>query len=107
MRAGDLDQRITIETPTPDTNELGEEVPVWTFLADVAARVMETPGREFLSGDYQAEGKAVFCIRWRAAVDSSCRVTWRERVYRINDVTGTYRQGFAYLHCVVQDAANR
>lgn len=105
MRAGDLDQRITIETPTSDTNELGEEVPTWIGHSHPWAKVMETPGREFLKGDYVAESKVVFLIRWRV-LDSKARVTWQDRIYDIKDITGTRRGGCLYLHCTAQDGAN-
>ena len=105
MDAGALDQRILVETPVNTLNELGEEVPGWEFLAKPWAKVMEGLGREFLKGDYVAESKAVFKIR-SLQVDSKARVTWEGRVYRIDDVTGTRREGFSYLHCIAQGGAN-
>jgi SPP1 family predicted phage head-tail adaptor len=104
-KAGDLDQQITIEVPDTTPDELGQNAEAWTDPVTVWAKVMETPGREFLSGDYQAEEKAVFVIRWRA-VDSTARATWNGRPYRIESVTGTRREGWAYLHCVATDGAN-
>lgn len=105
MDAGKLDQRISVEQPSITTNTLGEEIASWSVTSQPWAKVIETPGREFLSGDYKAEAKAVFVIRWRE-IDSTARVTWRGRSYRINDVTGTQREGYAYLHCLAQDGAN-
>ena len=105
MDAGALDQRIAIEQPTLSTDELGQEVEAWSAIAQPWARVMETPGREFLSGDYRAEEKTVFVIRWRD-VDSTHRVSWRGRTWRIDSVTGTKREGFAYLHCRSTEGAN-
>ncbi len=105
MDAGDLDQRITIEVPSPEQDELGQDAGDWSFVSEPWAKVVETPGREFLSGDYKAESKVVFRIRWRS-VNSKARVTWRERVFRISDVTGTQREGWSYLHCIAQDEAN-
>lgn len=105
MGAGQLDQHIAIETPTITTDELGQEVPTWAVQARPWAKVKETPGREFLSGDFRAEERVVFVIYWRS-VDSTARVAWNGRTYRIEGVTGTRRERFAYLHCVAQDGAN-
>lgn len=105
MDGGKLDQRIAIERPVKTTDALGQEVETFATVAQPWAKVMETPGREFLSGDYKAEGKAVFTIRWRT-LDSTARVAWGGRTYRIDDVTGTKRDGFAWLHCIAQDGAN-
>lgn len=105
MHAGQLDQKIQIEQASQVTDELGQDARTWTAVATVWAKVMETPGREFLKGDYQAEEKAAFVIRWRA-IDSTYRVQWAGRVWKIVSVTGTRREGFAYLHCMTTDGAN-
>lgn len=105
MDAGRLDQRIAIEAATTAEDALGQEVETWATVAEPWARVMETPGREFLSGDYKAEEKAVFVVRWRA-IDSTDRVRWGGRTWRIDSVTGTKREGFSYLHCVSTEGAN-
>jgi SPP1 family predicted phage head-tail adaptor len=98
MDAGALDQHITIERPSLTTNALGEQITSWVVDGTPWARVIETPGREFLKGGIEAEGKAAFVIRWRA-LDSAYRVTWGGRVYQIEDVTGTRREGYCWLHC--------
>jgi SPP1 family predicted phage head-tail adaptor len=105
MDAGTLDQQILIETATLSTNDLGEEIATWSPHSQPWARVIEAPGREFLKSDIEAEGKAVFKIRWRS-LDSKARVTWRGRIYDVQDVTGTQREGFAWLHCRSVAGAN-
>lgn len=105
IKAGAFDQRIVIETPVVTTNELGEQTTTWIFDQEVWAKVVEVPGREFLKGDYQAEEKAVFQIRYRE-MDSLSRVTWNDRTYRVNSVTGTMRDGTTWLHCIAQSEAN-
>lgn len=104
--AGRLNQQITIETPTAGEDELGQtDTAGWTLLATVWAEAKETMGREFLSGDYQAEEKVAFRIRWME-VDSTARVTWEGRVYRIVSVTGTYPSRERWLHCISQEGSN-
>jgi len=96
--AGDLDQRITIETATTVRGASGADVPGWLYDCEPWAKVVETPGREFLKGDIEAEGKAVFKIRYRPVATSS-RVLWRGVAYDIEAVTGTRREAWTYLHC--------
>ena len=105
MDAGQLDQRIQIEQPVVAADALGQEVESWATVASPWAKVMETPGREFLSGDYRAEERTVFRIRWRA-LDSTARVQWGGRAWKIDSVTGTERERWAYLHCRATDGAN-
>jgi head-tail adaptor len=105
ITAGDLDQRVRIDTPVTAEDELGAETQTWPEGPTVWAKVMETPGREFLKGDYHAEEKAVFVIRFRA-IDSTGRVAWGGRTWRIDSVTGTPRDGFRWLHCTSNKGAN-
>jgi len=105
MQAGDLTERITIETPATEPDELGQDALSWLFLAEVWAKAIEGQGREYLKGGYEAEEKAVFVIRWME-VDASMRVTWLGRIYDIEQVTGTYREGWAWLHCTARKGVN-
>lgn len=98
MDSGKLDQRIVVQVRTAGRNEIGEETETWEADGNPWARLVETPGREFLKGDIQSEGKAVFQIRYRS-IDSTYRVTWNGTVYQIDAVTGTRRQGYRWLHC--------
>jgi len=98
MDAGALDQQITIEARTVTQDALGADVESWATDSMPWANVIETPGREFLKGEIQAEKLAVFVIRWRA-LDSTYRVLWRGATYMIDAVTGTQREGWAWLHC--------
>lgn len=105
MKAGSLDQRISIETPVAVEDALGQDARAWLPLADVWAEAKEQLGREFLAGDYKAEEKVAFRIRWRA-VDSAARVVWNARNYRIESTTGTRRSGELWLHCVSDGGEN-
>lgn len=103
--AGDLDQQILLEVPVVEPDELGQNVESWFFFAQPWAKVIETPGQEFLKGDYRPEERVVFKIYWRE-MDSTYRVTWGGRTWRINSVTGTRREGYSWLHCVSTDGVN-
>lgn len=98
MDSGKLDQRISVQIRMTGRNEIGEEVESWDEDGRPWARLIETPGREFLKGQVEAEGKAVFQIRWRD-IDATARVVWGTTIYTIDAVTGTRRQGYRWLHC--------
>lgn len=104
---GKLDQAIQIQAWSATTNALGEEVAAWTDLGDPRpARLIETPGREFLSGGQMAaEEKAVFVVRW-TPIGSKARVLWDDRIWDIRSATGTMREGWRYLHCIAIDGEN-
>lgn len=105
LTAGALVERIRIETPSVEIDELGAETETFIHDADVWSNPVQTPGREFLSGGYVAEEKVIFGIRWRE-VNSKARVIWRDRTYRIDGITGTASSGDAWLYCTVTDGAN-
>lgn len=107
MDAGKLDQRIEIQTSIDGTDALNAATRQWIRFAQVWAAVRQTMGREFLKGDgVQAEGKAAFTIRFREGVTSGMRVLWRGRTFGIEDVTGTRREGYLWLHCRSVQAEN-
>lgn len=105
MKAGRLDQRISIETPASAEDALGQDARSWLPSVTVWAEAKEQMGREFLAGDYKAEEKVAFRIRWRA-VDSTARIVWNDRNYRIESVTGTRHSGELWLHCISDGGAN-
>ena len=109
MDAGQLDQRILIETPVLETDALGAQLPEssWMFHSRPWAKVTEAAGREFLKGgNIQGEARAVFQVRFREDMDSTARVTWRDRIFDIEEINGTRRQGFLWLHCRSVQGAN-
>lgn len=118
MKSGDLDQRVLIEVPASGFDALGQEDLTWQELGGAgngsrSAKVIEEKGMEFLAGGnkperqgaYFAEEKIAVVIRWMA-VDSTARLTWGGRVWRVVSVTGTRRQGWAWLHCISTQGAN-
>lgn len=103
---GQFNQRISLEAPDPVEDALGQTATTWQPVATVWAAVRETPGREFLRGDYQAEERTAFVIRWRNGIDSTLRVNWRRRTYRIVSVTGTFRDRELWLHAIATEGPN-
>ncbi|WP_257556421.1 phage head closure protein [Sphingobium sp. CFD-2] len=105
ITAGELTELIRIETPTKTENELKEEEISWALDAMAWAKAVEGLGREFVKGDYQAEKKVAFKIRYRS-MNSEARVIWQDRAYDIVNVTGKPSEGATWLHCVAIGGAN-
>lgn len=98
MDAGQLDQKISLFSPSKVSSSSGAESVNWTLHSEPWANVRQVTGREYLSGQVTADGNAVFRIRWRAGVTPEFRVDWRGALYGLNSVTGTQREGWLYLH---------
>jgi head-tail adaptor len=98
-----LDQRITIQAQTGAADALGQTNIAWLTDSTVWARVLETPGREFLKGEFHDEARVVFTLRWRH-VASASRVLWNGRTWRVVSITGTRRERFISLDAT--DGAN-
>lgn len=97
INGGRLDQSIGLQSQLPGKDALNTPNGDWATFATVSAMVAQTPGREFLKGDYHAEDKAVFTIRWRGDVDSTVRISWAGKYWDITSVTGTRRTMFLQL----------
>ncbi len=84
--AGQLDQRVTIESKSVTRNAIGEEVETWSTFATVWARYLPARVDERLAGaQLQGDFEARFRIRRLAGLDAEMRVTWRGERY---DLTG-------------------
>ena len=109
--AGLFRQRIGIEVPDPNPDELGQTDIAWVSTGTFWAQIVETQGREFLKGDYHNEERAVFIIRYQE-VNSRARVVWglrpdgQPKTWDITGITGTYSDGYRWLHCLATDGVN-
>lgn len=87
MRAGELHNRVTIQSKTVTQNTFGEEVIVWAAVATVWAAVEPLLGREYLAGRLlEAEQTTRIRIRYRAGVAPEMRVIWDAHIYDIQSV---------------------
>jgi len=78
MHAGSLNQRITIQQPSPSVDALGQRVEIWTDVDTVWASARPLRGREFFAaGQVQSEAAVEFGIRYRADLTGAMRVLWR------------------------------
>ena len=87
MRAGDLNQRITLQSRLPGQNVLGEATGSWADVATVWAQAQPLRGREwFAAGQMQQSTDVRFRIHWRSDVTQSMRLVWRGEPYSIDGV---------------------
>ena len=101
MRAGDLNQRITIQISTTSRGTSGEQIEAWQTWKTVSASVQTTGGSEqFYSPQLVAEATHKIKIRYLAGCKPTMRVLWRNRILDINFVDESrQRQGELYLLC--------
>ena len=104
--AGELTERITIETPTKAQNSLGEATLTWSTFATVWAKVQSLAGRE---AERYAEivgfsGHKV-TIRALSGLTSSMRVIYRNRTLEIGAIQEYERVWYLELICTEKAAA--
>ena len=88
MRAGTLDQIITIESRNDALSAVGQPVPTWgTFQANVPAGFDPVRGREyFTSQALTVERAAMFRIRYLPGLIAGHRVLYDGKVWDIASV---------------------
>jgi len=88
MRAGTLDQRITIESRTDALNAVGQPIPTWgTFEANVPAGFDPARGREFYNAQaLTVERAAMFRIRWLPGLIAGHRIQYDGVIWDITSV---------------------
>ena len=88
MRAGLLDQRITIESRTDARNAVGQAIPTWgTFAANVPAQFDPVRGREFYASQaLTVERAAMFRIRYTVGLIAGHRIQYDGVVWDITSV---------------------
>ena len=85
LRAGQLRQRVTLQTRDTTADAYGQQVTTWTdFAASVPAEVAPLSGREFLTaGATQGEVMAKVLIRYLAGVVPAMRLLFDGDTYNI------------------------
>jgi len=83
LRAGDLNQRVTIQRKTSAQNAVGERVPTWSVHCTVWAAKQQLTGREqFIGERLRADVDTRWRIRYRAGLDpKTMRLTHAGSVY--------------------------
>ncbi len=87
VRAGILRHRVTIQRATSTKDALGGDVLTWATLATVWAEVRPLSGREAIeAGRISSTANVWITIRYRDDVTPLMRVSWRGRVFEINQI---------------------
>lgn len=89
MNPGELNQRVTIQTPSATQDANGEMVPGWAPYVTVWASVVDISGKEYLAGAaVQNPVQTKIVIRYLAGVVPAMRVSHRGNTYSIEAVLG-------------------
>ncbi len=101
MRAGDLYDRITIQTNTPTRDTFGAPIDHWSTLATVWAQVVATAGGEQIA---QAAGVVTtiykITLRYRDDITSAMRVLYGDRILEIRAILSGDEVSSMILNCV-------
>jgi SPP1 family predicted phage head-tail adaptor len=91
IKAGEFDQRITLQSKSVTRNAIGEEVVTWGDVATIWAKVMPLRGNAFYAANQQQHSiDARLLIRDRAGITTDMRLQWAGRPYDIvNAIPGT------------------
>ena len=96
MKAGQLDQRVTVERFTSTPDELGQPVEAWAHLFDCWAAVEPLTGREYLAAQAAvSEVTARIRMRFRPWMTAQDRVIHNGTTYGIEslvDVRSDHRE---------------
>lgn len=94
MKAGQLDQRVTVERNTTTTDGWGGVTTTWAPLFTCWAAVEPLTGREFLSAQAaQSEVTARIRMRYRPGVTAQDRVIHEGTTYGIESLIDVRSQG--------------
>ena len=101
MKAGALDQRVTLQQRSVTTDAYGQDTIVWVDIATVWAQCQALRGREFFAAaQTQQEQTVKVRIRHRADVDQKCRLVWQGVNHDITGVIPVGRKDFLELLCM-------
>lgn len=87
MRAGRLNRRITIQTPTEVQDDHGQPIPSWATFRTVWAEVKQQPGKESFDADQVvAETNTIFRIRYLTGLTRKMRISYNSDLYDIHSI---------------------
>jgi SPP1 family predicted phage head-tail adaptor len=101
VRAGLLDRKVAIQTPSEARGAFGEVVPGWTAFATVWAQYKPQGGNEKMHmGEQSSSLTCVWRMRWMNGVNAKMRITDDQGVdWRIKTVTEGGRREWLDLLC--------
>jgi SPP1 family predicted phage head-tail adaptor len=95
--SGQFDQRISLQQKRTVRDSYGQETVTWSEFATVWAKAEPLAGREYFSAQQMQSAATVrFRVRYRAGIDDTMRVVWRDKPYEITsepiDLEGKRRE---------------
>lgn len=104
MRAGKLDQLITIESSTYEIDDMGTPVYTWSKVADMRAQIVQASTEEFMRAyGTSDEDVIIFRTRYIAGVDNSDRIAFAGSFFDIKEIKVIGRNRGLELRCVRLD----
>ena len=101
MKAGDLDQRITLQSRSVTTDATGQDTITWIDVATVWAQCQALRGREFFAAaQVQQEQSVKVRIRYRADVTQTMRLMWQGNPHDITGVIPVGRKEMLEILCL-------
>lgn len=106
IRAGELRQRIIVETETMATDASGGALPTYATLATVWAKIEPMDGAEkYNAQQTSASITHKISIRWRSGITAKHRVKYGTRIFRIVSVLDMEEFGkLLVLNCIEKAA---
>ena len=105
MQIGEFDQRIKIQTYTVEKDSHGQDLPVWTTLSTVWARVQYARADEATQADQLAAiSRVKFFIRYLSTVTEVMRIKWESEYYRILAIEEVGVQRFQAIRAEWKDS---
>lgn len=90
MTPGKLDQRVTLQSKTRTTDNMGGAAETWSDFPSVPtvwAQVLPQRGSETVNGErVEALGRFTFVIRNRTDVSEADRIVWLSETYNIRHI---------------------
>ncbi|MEN9807762.1 MAG: hypothetical protein RL756_2282 [Pseudomonadota bacterium] len=87
MRAGLLDQRVTIQSKAVTRDAYGAEVITWTDVATVWMMAETISGREYVAmRQAQSDVTTRFRCRYVSGLTTAMRLVWRSQPFNITEV---------------------
>lgn len=100
ISAGELTERIVIQTPTESRNSVGETTLSWSTFATVWANVQGLSGREAERyGQVVGISSYKVTIRALSGVSTKMQVIYRSRTLQIGDISEYERIWYMELVC--------
>lgn len=108
MRAGDLRHRVELQRPVFSQDPVtGEMTPAWVEVAKIYAAIESLSARDFLAAAAaQSKVSARIVIRYRAGIDPTMRIVYRDKIYNIEGVLADPKSGLDYLTLPCSEGVN-